>query len=78
MTSGTISLQDKKQIIIDFLLKCNVYSDQMLDKYTEQSAHSESNDRAAIQQKIHDWTSYQEFNTYAIEELTGEQLDDWF
>ncbi|MBQ0723781.1 MAG: hypothetical protein KBT50_00265 [Cycloclasticus sp.] len=78
MTSRTISLQDKKQIVIDFLLKCNVYSDQMLDKYTEQSSQSDSKDQAAIQQKIHDWTSYHDFNAYAIEELTGEELDDWF
>ena len=78
MTNSTISRQDKKEIIIDFLKQCNSYSGQMLDKYSMQLIQSDLDDTIVVKQKIHDWTTYREFNDYAIEELKGEQLDDWF
>ncbi|MDX2426182.1 MAG: hypothetical protein QNK15_08015 [Cycloclasticus sp.] len=78
MINSTISRQDKKEIIIDFLKQCNSYSGQMLDKYSTQLIQSDLEGAAVAKQKIHDWTTYREFNDYAIEELKGEQLDDWF
>jgi|TARA_R110002074_G_scaffold402194_1_gene604428 deoxyhypusine synthase len=78
MINSTISLQDKKEIIIDFLKQCNSYSEQMLDKYSSQLVQSDLEGANVVKQKIHDWTTYREFNDYAIGELKGEQLDDWF
>ncbi|ORU91565.1 MAG: hypothetical protein A6F70_00345 [Cycloclasticus sp. symbiont of Bathymodiolus heckerae] len=71
-------MEDKKQIIIDFLQKCNGYSEQMLVRYEEEAG---ADDAAAVlkaKQKIHDWTSYREFNIHAIGELNDGTLDAWF
>jgi len=76
MTESTISLEDKKNIIIDFLKQCNDYSELMLKKYQRQLSDGELNDSAS--QKIHDWNTYKDFNDYAINELKGEELDEWF
>ena len=76
MTESTISVEDKKTIIIDFLRQCNNYSDSMLDKYKAQLLDEQPSESA--DQKIHDWTVYKDFNDYAIKELAGEELDDWF
>lgn len=75
MTESTISLEDKKTIIIDFLMQCNNYSESMLDKYKKQLLDEQLNESAG--QKIHDWTVYKDFNDYAIRELNGRELDDW-
>ncbi|PCI21520.1 MAG: hypothetical protein COB62_03250 [Piscirickettsiaceae bacterium] len=71
MTERTVSLAEKKSIIIDFLQRCNHYSDKMLEKY--QSPLTQE-----APQKVHDWTIYKEFNEYAINELNSDDLDDWF
>ncbi|MEE4290133.1 MAG: hypothetical protein V2J13_00120 [Cycloclasticus sp.] len=76
MTNNTLSLADKKSIIIDFLQQCNNYSDGMLKKYEGQLAEEET--KTSAPQKIHDWTVYRDFNNYAINELNGTELDDWF
>lgn len=76
MTKNTLSLADKKSIIIDFLQQCNNYSDGMLKKYEGQLAEEEM--KTSAPQKIHDWTVYRDFNNYAINELNGTELDDWF
>lgn len=76
MTNNTLSLADKKSIIIDFLQQCNNYSDGMLKKYEGQLAEEEP--KTSAPQKIHDWTVYRDFNNYAINELNGTELDDWF
>ncbi|MBV1875394.1 MAG: hypothetical protein KUG50_02075 [Cycloclasticus sp.] len=76
MTKSTLSLADKKSIIIDFLKQCNEYSDGMLKKYEGQLIEEET--KSTAPQKIHDWNVYRDFNNYAINELKGDELDDWF
>lgn len=76
MTKSTVSLEDKKDIIINFLKQCNDYSELMLKKYQKQLLDEELNNSAS--QKIHDWNTYKDFNEYAINELKGEELDEWF
>ncbi|MEO1888961.1 MAG: hypothetical protein ABGX33_03475 [Cycloclasticus sp.] len=76
MTESTITLANKKQIITEFLQQCNVYSDAMLKKYEQQLTNEETKESAP--QKIHDWNVYKDFNEYAIKELNGTELDDWF
>ena len=76
MTKSTLSIADKKSIIIEFLKQCNEYSEEMLIKYESQLGAEEK--KVTAPQKIHDWTVYKEFNEYAIKELSGQELDDWF
>jgi len=76
MIESTISLADKKQIITEFLQQCNGYSDAMLEKYEQQLTDEQT--KYSAPQKIHDWTVYKNFNEYAIKELNGTDLDDWF
>lgn len=73
----SVSLQDKKSIIIDFLKKCNLYSDQKLLDYERRMNHASEHEGGELLQKKHDWTSYRDFNRYTIEELSGDELDDW-
>ncbi len=77
MTSINISVEDKKMIIVEFLEKCNGYSDQMFDKYERQLLET-GVDQQAINKKIADWRVYKEFNAYAVNELKGTDLDEWF
>jgi hypothetical protein len=72
------NLNQKKAIIIDFLNKCNIYSEQMLKRYEQQLADANGADRALTQKKIENWISYREFNEYTITELNTDELDDWF
>jgi hypothetical protein len=76
MSQTAISLVDKKMIVTTFLRQCNNYSDEMLKKYQAQ-LYVEGVKESAVQ-KIHDWSVYREFNKYAIQELGGHELDDWF
>jgi len=73
----TISLEDKKSIIIDFLNKCNLYSDQKLLDYEKRLIRAGEIECAELVQKKHDWASYRHFNAHAITELKGDELDDW-
>ena len=73
-----VSISEKKEIISDFLEKCNAYSDSMIKKYHHESGGKLSEDELLIQDKIVHWMAYKAFNDYAIEELKTEQLDDWF
>ena len=76
MSERIISVVEKKAIIIDFLRQCNQYSEEMLKKY-QQPSDDEQLQQAALQ-KIHDWNVYKDFNEFAIGELSGDALDDWF
>jgi len=78
MSTNTISLQEKKLIVIDFLKKCNAYSEDMLIRYESELGETAEADALKTQQKMHDWSSYRDFNDYAIGELKGEKLDGWF
>lgn len=77
MTKITISVNEKKAIISDFLEKCNVYSEQMLEKYNSKLSDHSVDDKKVIEEKIQKWLSYQEFNEYALRELKTEELDSW-
>ena len=48
----------------------------MLKKYEQQLRDDETKNSAP--QKIHDWNVYKDFNEYAIKELKGTELDEWF
>lgn len=79
MAESVISMDEKKQVIIDFLEKCNQYSDEMLLKYQQEIAETvEVDEKQLIEKKLGQWTSYREFNIHAIGELNSEKLDDWF
>lgn len=78
MSLDTISLKDKKLIIIDFLQRCNTYSEQMLEGYEKLLEESDDIPVSEIQQKIQNWATYRKFNEYAIGELEFEELDSWF
>jgi len=76
MTKGTLSLAEKKDIVVTFLKQCNEYSESILNKYQKQLSDEELSRSAA--QKIQDWKTYKDFNEYAIKELKGDELDEWF
>ena len=71
-------MNQKKAIIIEYLIKCNAFSDQMLEGYEKQVQTAGETEQAPIQVKIQNWESYREFNDYAINELKGDELDHWF
>ena len=73
-----INLSEKKEIIIEFLGKCNAYSDSMVRKYQDESRDKNAENTLLVQDKIVHWLAYKAFNEYAIEELKTDQLDDWF
>jgi len=78
MSTNTISLQEKKLIIIDFLKKCNAYSEDMLIRYESELGEAGEGESLKTQQKMHDWSTYRDFNDFAIGELKSEKLDSWF
>ncbi len=78
MSIDKISMQDKKKIIIDFLQKCNGYTEEMLAGYEEVEAGSDSQEALKARQKINDWSSYRDFNVHTIGELNEGTLDSWF
>ena len=61
-------MSEHRQVVIDFLNKCNVYAQASIERKKERR---ELQDIAA-------WESYIEFNTHAIGELEEGKLDDWF
>lgn len=69
--------QEKKQIIIDFLKKCNTYGDKEIVRYQAQLEGNET-DAQLIRKKIENWQIYQQFNEHAMGELQGSELDNWF
>lgn len=73
-----VDLVDKKQIICDFLQRCNDYSDQKLTDYKQQVIESESHHLLALLDKMEQWQAYKLFNEHAISELKTDKLDDWF
>jgi len=72
-----VSLADKKSIIIDFLRKCNAFSEQKLQDYERRMVKAEEAESIELDHKKHDWSSYKSFNNYAINKLKGNELDDW-
>jgi len=68
----------KKAVVADFLVKCNRYAENQLERYRGQLAGTSGVEALAIQDKIGHWTAYRAFNEHALGELAGRELDDWF
>lgn len=73
-----MSIFEKKQLVTAFLLKCNDYADRQLATYRREAVAATGLDAVSAADQIHNWTVYKAFNEYAIEELGGTGLDDWF
>lgn len=74
-----MTLEDKKALVADFLVKCNDYADGKLAEYARRlAATADPDERLALQDKIGHWTAYRCFNLYTIAELDGDRLDAWF
>ena len=73
-----ITLSEKKQIVTEFLKRCNTYSDDMLTRYRTELVDASGMEHLEIQDKILHWTAYKAFNEYAIGELQTPELDAWF
>lgn len=73
-----MDLKKKKELVAQFLRKCNGYADQRLAGYREQAASLAGLDALIIADKIHHWTTYKAFNEFTISELDSGELDDWF
>jgi hypothetical protein len=72
-------LAEQKALVADFLGRCNHYADQKLADYRDRLASAtDSRQALELQDKIGHWTAYRAFNEYALEELAGDGLDDWF
>lgn len=74
----TVSIEEKKRIVSDFLQQCAVYADDKLVAYQQQAALAKGNDALALQDKISHWTAYRVFTEYTVEELKTAELDSWF
>ncbi len=72
------SALEKKQIVTAFLERSNGYTNGMIANYRKQLDDAAGMDAVALQDKISHWTAYRAFNEYAIEEMKGTQIDDWF
>ena len=71
-----MKLEEKKQIVCNFLVQCNKYATNQIEK--EQKKQDHNNIIAKSEQKIQDWQRYIEFNEYALSELRSNTLDSWF
>ena len=76
--AGNMDLQKKKDLIANFLAKCNEYADEQLERYGQQAGPLSSLDALHVHDKIHHWMTYKAFNEYTIAELRTEELDHWF
>ena len=74
----TPSLDQKKQLVADFLSRCNKYADEKLAAYQAQLAALSGVDALAVAEKISHWAAYRAFNEHAIRELETNILDSWF
>jgi len=72
------TMDQKKQVITDFLRKCNEYSDGMIAKYQARLDGANGADALALQDQVSHWSAYRAFNEYTIEELKTDEIDDWF
>lgn len=73
-----MDIAEKKNVVADFLRKCNRYADAELAKYRGKLETATGRDALALQDKIVHWTAYRTFNEHALGELAGNDLDEWF
>lgn len=74
-----MTLDDKKALVADFLVRCNAYADTKLADYRRRLAAAPDADAALVlQDKIGHWTAYRTFNIHTLGELERDTLDGWF
>ena len=73
-----MTLTQQKRVVRRFLEQCNTYAAGKLAEYEDRRRTTEDEDSAPIEAKIAQWTSYRDFNAYALSELETDRLDDWF
>ena len=59
---------DRKQVVLDYLTRCNAYA---MDSIARKTERGEKEQTAS-------WESYIQFNDHAIEEIKNGTLDNWF
>lgn len=78
------SIAEKKEIIGDFIARCNEYAEAQLKKYqaqldkAQEAPNAPNMEALDIETKIYHWKVYRAFNAYTIEELKTGELDPWF
>ena len=68
-----ISCLQRKEIIIDFLKRCNDYADSK-----KMVLETKKNLQTEDKQKISEWEVYKRYNEVAIGELKSQKIDHWF
>jgi hypothetical protein len=69
---------ERKELIRDFLRKCNNYAEGKLAECSMEAAASTGMAALRLQDEICHWTAYKAFNEHAITELEDGRLDHWF
>tara|TARA_B110000444_G_scaffold64237_1_gene60146 strand:- start:1504 stop:2325 length:822 start_codon:yes stop_codon:yes gene_type:complete len=59
---------DRKEIVLDYLNRCNTYAKESIARKTERGEKEQTGS----------WKSYVQFNDHAIEEIKNGTLDNWF
>ena len=72
------SMTEKKQIISEFINRCNDYADGQIRKYQARLEQADAMEALDVEAKIYHWKVYRAFNVYSIEELKTDELDPWF
>lgn len=72
-----MTLGERKELIVRFLLRCNLYADDKLAGYRAELDAASGRRALELQDKIGHWTAYRAFNEHTIEELRTPRLDDW-
>lgn len=72
-----MELDEKKQLVVNFLKRCNDYADGELAKYQARLEMAEGQEALELADRISHWAAYRAFNEHAIEELATARLDDW-
>ena len=72
------SMTEKKQIISEFINRCNDYADGQIRKYQARLEQADAMEALDVEAKIYHWKVYRTFNVYSIEELKTGELDPWF
>ncbi|HEX5419653.1 MAG TPA: hypothetical protein VFY39_06615 [Gammaproteobacteria bacterium] len=73
-----MTIEEKKALIAEFLVRCNAYAEEKLSHYSKELPAATSERAAELREKIRNWSVYRKFNDQALAELEAETLDDWF
>jgi hypothetical protein len=76
--SGSMTLDEKKAVVTTFLSRCTSSAADRIASHQAELASATTWQSLAIQDKIGHWTAYRAFNEYTIEELSTQELDQWF